>query len=117
MSEGSNLGQSCSGMQKQFFATHLGRIALKTFVGAIAELHERVIVLHDVIFVPQLRSNLLSCSRICQDGYQVNFERQQHNALYSSVMQFNGRMTHTVYEIIEYPIYAEQHSACTASSE
>lgn len=45
---------------KRLFSTHLRTLTTQTFVGTSGDLHERIIMLKDVFFVPQLHFSHLS---------------------------------------------------------
>lgn len=102
---------------KRVFATHRGTLSVQTFVGTPGDLHERIMVVTGVLFVPQLRSNLLSVSRLCQDGYQVNIGRHRCMGMYQGVVQFVGRMVRGIYQVVARPVHGEQDSACAARTE
>ena len=90
------------------YANSKGTLALQTFIGSPGDLYERNIILCDVLCVPGLRSNLISCSRLCQDDYLINIRKSKCNGVRESVIQFEGRMDRGVYKISAVPV-------CTAS--
>lgn len=102
---------------ERVFSTHRGTLVLQTFVGREQDLYERILVIHGVLYVLDLHTNLLSCSRLCEEGYTINIGRNRYNGMHEGFMRFMGRIVHGVYEVQARPRYPQQHSACTAVSQ
>ena len=95
-------------------ATHRGKLVLKTTEGYENDQNERRLVLRGILCVPDLHSNLKSCSKLCERGYSINIGRDRCNGMYEGVMQFEGIRFQGVYRVIGPPVYPSQQSACVA---
>ena len=85
---------------------HLGKLVLRTVVvfGRQGKRYERTITLQNVLYVPDLRANLLSCSRLCESGYRIDIRRSKCNGFYDGVVMFSGRMINVVYRVDAIPV-------------
>lgn len=61
------------GNGNKVYATHRRTLVLGTRIGTGNDIYERDIVLKQVLFVLDLRENLISCSMLCNDDYSINF--------------------------------------------
>lgn len=57
------------------FATHKGRMRLRTTLDSSGAQNEMIVTLFNVLLVPELHTNLISCSRLCEKGYAINIGR------------------------------------------
>ena len=55
-------------------ATHCGTMVFDVSVGSGSTV-TRTVELRNVLFVPELKANLISCSALCRDGYTMTFNR------------------------------------------
>lgn len=69
------------------------------------DLYDRYVVLDNVLYVPGLHSNLISCSQLCDSGYVLRFGRTTGNGMIDGIMQFQGRLFEGVYRIIGNSVY------------
>lgn len=81
------------------YGSFRGSVCLRTWIGEIGDLYERTIELSDVLYVPSLKSNLISCSKLCRDGYTVNFNSEKCVGLYDGIIRFQGRQFNGIFRI------------------
>ena len=79
-------------------------------------LHHNVI-LHDVLLVPALKTSLISISKLCDDGYEMEFGSQQCVALMKGYIEFYGIKDQGIYRLdgIVYSSSAKQAHAAVAN--
>ena len=63
-----------------------------TMLRTSGEETELSLVLHDVIFVPDLLSNLISFSRSCDNGYIIKFGGSMCTGMYDGFMIPNSQV-------------------------
>lgn len=98
------------------FATHRGKLVLRTTVGGPGKQCKRFLVLNEVLYVPQLQSNLIYCSEQCNHGYSIIFQQHKCNGLHDGVIKFQGRRYQGVYRISAEPMHSGYSSASLALS-
>lgn len=91
------------------YASFRGSVHLQTWIGTVGELYERIIILQNVLYVPKLKCNLLSCSKLCMDGYTVNFNSRRCVGLYDGIIQFQGKQHNGIFHVKCLPVLG--HSA------
>lgn len=86
------------------YASQRGILSLRTFVGPDKNRDERVLVIQEVLFVPQLHANLLSCSRLCESGYNIKFSKEYCYAEHFGVLHFRATKERGIYHIKTFPV-------------
>lgn len=87
------------GNGQRLFATHKGTLILRTTLKASGDQYETTVVLFDVLFVPELHTNLISFSKLCEDRYQINFGRDRCNGMHEGLTKFEGVRHQGVYRM------------------
>ena len=100
----------------QVNARHSGTLLLRKTVEVSGEQFKRSLVLQDVLYVPDLHSNLISCSRLCETGYLIHIGIYMCNGVYDGIIQFQRRKSEGVYHIVTCCVYPWSVSANTATS-
>ena len=59
----------------------------------------RTIVIRNVMYVPDLSANLISCSQLCKDGYDIKFKGHRGRALLNGMIEFECIFKDGVYVI------------------
>lgn len=75
---------------RKLYATHRGRLELRTYLDNARE-YERILVLDRALYVPELHTNLLSCSALDRDEYKINIKAGRCNGVKSVMLQFFGK--------------------------
>ena len=89
---------------------------LHTVLEASDYRYEGSVILHNVLFVPELHANLISCCKLCDNGYVINMGGNRCNGMLDGVMQFQGLKCQGAYRIITHPISPWSISANAAVS-
>ena len=89
----------------KMFATHRGTLVFRTPIRNYEKEHDRFIFLRDVLYVPDVHSNLLSCSKLCDNGFRINFGREQCIGMKNGSTQFQGKRCQGVYNISVHPVH------------
>ena len=55
---------------------------LRTNLDASGAQYEKTVPLFDVLLVPELHANLISCYRLCENGYHINIGRYKCNGMH-----------------------------------
>ena len=100
---------------KRVFATPRVSSVLKMRLSSGNEHYERFVGLDKVLYVPSLHTNLISCSKPCDNQYKVNFGRHMCNGMLDGTMQFQGRKSQGNYQIVGQPILPGFQSASVAA--
>lgn len=90
---------------RKVYWTQTGIVYLGTHVGNPQDQYESVFGLYDALYVPNLHSNFVSCSKICDTGYQISFRRNgKCSALENGVLKFQGKLQSGVSHIKASPL-------------
>ena len=92
-------------------ANQSGSLFLQTTLTTSGKETELSLVLHNVLFVPDLLSNLISCSRLCDNGYIINFSGSMCTGMYDGFMHFQGAKSEGVYNLFARCVYPWSSSA------
>ena len=80
-------------------ATYKGKILLDVnLTGGGPPVHRNT-VLENVLLVPELEANLISCPTLCQTGYQLKFKWKKCVALLDDMIEFQGELRGGVFTI------------------
>lgn len=82
---------------KRVYAILAGTLVLRTTVSTKSQNQERKFLLRDVLHVPELHTSLISCSRSCDQGYDVNFGRAGCGDMLNGTLMFQGRLVRGAY--------------------
>lgn len=82
---------------KVVFVTYKGELWLRITLRYGQEKYHRDLMLQGVLYVPELKSNFLSCSALCDNGFRVNFGSRMCNAMRHGVMMMQGNLCNGVY--------------------
>lgn len=72
-------------------------MTVSAIVSEKEDLRVRKIVLNGVLIVPDLHINLLSCSKLCRDGFDIRFGRYRCCGVKGGILQFHGGLIKGVY--------------------
>lgn len=95
------------------YATYIGTIVIGTESGRQLDSFERSLALYRLLFVPQLKTKLLSCLRLCNDGYQLNSLHDECNGMLHGTAQLQGHVQQGVCHIEGYALAPENKEPCT----
>lgn len=59
----------------------------------------RTIIIRNVLYVPDLAINLISCSQLCENAYDIKFKGHRGRAMLNGYIEFECRMEDGVYVI------------------
>lgn len=99
------------------YAEYSGTLSLKTSVEYQGDVFYKTVVLKQVLFVPELQSNLLSCSTLCRDGYRINFRSDKCVGLLDGMIRFQGSGVNGVYRLHGRPVHTMRAAANVAQSD
>ena len=82
-------------------ARKLGDIRVQVVLsdGQVEHIVKRWIEIKDVLYVPDLTTNLISCSQLCRTGYDIKFRGTRGRAMRDGLMEFQYRVEDGLYVI------------------
>ena len=86
----------------QMVVAHLSGDILNQVVlssGSAGKDVQRKLKLRDVLCVPELTTNLISCSQLCRAGYDIEFKRKRERVMRKDYIEFKCRVDDGVYVI------------------
>ena len=82
------------------FATCRRTLMLRTVLEASDDRYEGSVIHHKVLFVLGLHANLISCCKLCENGYVINMGGNRCNGMLDRVTQFQRLKFQGVYRVI-----------------
>lgn len=92
------------GNSQKVFATHKWTLLLQLVLEIPGEMYDRTAVLHDVMYVTELDTTLISFCMLCDIDYNIYMRGDKCNELYDGITMFQGRKCRGVLRIIAKPI-------------
>ena len=82
-------------------ARKIGNIRLKVILSDKCGADDivRTIIIRNVLYVPDLAINLISCSQLCENAYDIKFKGHRGRAMLNGYIEFECRMEDGVYVI------------------
>lgn len=97
-------------------ATHRGTLQLDVRLLGGGPAVTRTVTLKEVLYVPRLKANLISCSSLCREGYHLTFHRNVCVVWDSEYIEMQGIRSGGVYVVHGKPHKDNSHLAMAASS-
>lgn len=92
------------GNRDRAFATHRGTLFLRIEGGIRGDVCNRNLVYEDVLYVPRMHFNLISCPHLCDTGHGIKFGRTMRSIISDGIIQLQDQLFHGVRRIVEKPV-------------
>ena len=76
-----------------------GTLRIKAALRENGEIIYRTVCLRDVLLVSDLKTTLISISRLCEDGYDLKFNHWRCVALRGGIIEFYGHKVDVMYKL------------------
>ena len=98
------------GNGKTVMARESGTLALSATIRYKEEVYTYELFLDDVLLVPELHTNLLSCPALCREDFQVLFGRGKCNAMKDGILRLQGTLRSGVFIAECHPVSRDEWS-------